>query len=164
MKPAITRNEWLFLLRFMSLLLAILAFPLLYGKKICPQDKYFTGLLGVPGVEVCDPNFYLGWGPSQAAKGHLLFEDKFNGYVPTDNSKLKTQNLKLRRAVFNSYWLFSGSISRFTGISVLTYNHIQRIICSLLLALVMYLFIALFIEKPVWRMLALLFATFSGYV
>jgi len=165
----------------MLLLAAVLAFPLIYGKKICPHDKFFTGLIGVPGVEVCDPNFYLGWGPSQAAKGHLLFEDKFNGYDmrdegrgTRDEGKLKTQNsntqtlkhsnTQLRRVVFNTWWLVSGSVSGFTGISVLTYNCLQRIICSLLLALVMYCFITLFIEKPVWRMLALIFATFSGYV
>jgi len=83
---------------------ALISFPPIYGRAICPPDKHFLGFTGLYGP---DQAFYLAWGPRQAQDGYLLFEDKYNG--PTE-----------RRMVFNLLWLVMGWTARLTGLGVAT--------------------------------------------
>jgi hypothetical protein len=110
-----------------------------YGWLSCPADKRFLGLIGQNGG---DQAFYLGWGPKQAQNGHVLFEDKYNGYAD-------------RRPVFNPLWLVMGWTARATGLSVLAIFHVERLIFSGLLLLAAYRLIAIFVPGPPWRLLAL---------
>lgn len=122
--------------------------PYVYGWLTCPSDKVFLGLLGQFGN---DQAFYLGWGPKQAEGGHLLFEDKYNGFVE-------------RRLVFNSLWLLMGWTARLTGLSVRAVFHLERILFSVLLLVEVYLTAARYLA-PGWpRVVAVAAVAFgSGF-
>jgi len=126
----------------------LIAFPPVYGWTIRPPDRHFTGLTGLYGT---DQAFYLAWGPRQAQDGHWLFEDKYNG--PPD-----------RRMVFNLLWLVMGWTARLTGLSVVAVYHIERVLFSILLLLIIHRILRAFIPQPGWRLVALaLVALGSGF-
>jgi hypothetical protein len=113
--------------------------PYVYGWATCPEGKHFLGLIGQNGGDLA---FYLGWGPKQAEHGHLLFEDKYNGYAD-------------RRPVFNPLWLAMGWLARLTGVSIFTTFHVERVAFSVLLLLTSYGLIRHFVETVPWRLVAL---------
>ena len=116
----------------------IIVLPHLYGLAACPPGHKFLGLVGPFGN---DQAFYLGWGSRQAESGHLLFEDKFNGYTE-------------RRLVFNSLWLVMGWAARVSGTSVLTVFQVERVLFSVFLLIAAYRVIAAFIPSPAFRLFA----------
>jgi len=126
----------------------LVAIPPIYGWMICPPDRHYLGLFGEYGrTQAC----YLAWGPRQAQEGHWLFEDKFNGAVD-------------RRLVFNPLWLAMGWIARLTGWSVLIIFHIERVLFSMILVLVVHRIVRRFVAQPGWRLFAVALAVFgSGF-
>jgi len=144
----LTRREGLGLAGVVLAMLAITSAPYLYGVLRCPPDKEFLGLIGQNGS---DQAFYLGWGAKQAERGHVLFEDKYNG--PTD-----------RRLVFNLLWLAMGWSSRVLGLPVLLVFQIERAAFSVLLLLAAYRIIRRFLPGSGRRLLALSLVAFgSGF-
>ena len=126
--------------------LVVTAAPYLEGWRRCPPDREFLGLIGPYGN---DQAFYLGWGPQQARLGHVLFEDKYNGH--TD-----------RRLVFNPLWLLMGWGARLFDTSVLAAFHVERVLFSALLLLVVHRITRRFVEGAGWRLLAVFLAAFSS--
>jgi len=144
--PAIGRGERLGVACVIGVAVAVTVLPYLYGWLTCPPGKSFLGLLGPYGN---DQAFYLGWGPRQAENGHLLFEDKYNGFAD-------------RRVALNLLWLAMGVTARVTGLSVIDVFHVQRVACSVLLLLAGYAVIARFLQGPRGRLLALGLLCFSS--
>jgi hypothetical protein len=144
----LTRREGLGLAGVVLAMLAITSAPYLYGILRSPPDKEFLGLIGQNGS---DQAFYLGWGAKQAERGHVLFEDKYNG--PTD-----------RRLVFNLLWLAMGWSARLLGLPVLLVFQIERAAFSVLLLLAAYRIIRRFLPGSGRRLLALSLVAFgSGF-
>ncbi len=129
-------------------MLAITTAPYLHGALHCPPEKQFLGLIGQNGS---DQAFYLGWGAKQAERGHVLFEDKYNG--PTD-----------RRLVFNLLWLLMGWSARILGLPVLLVFQLERAAFSVLLLLAAYRIFRRFLPGSGRRLLALSLLAFgSGF-
>lgn len=129
-----------------GLALVVTLLPYAYGWWTCPPDKHFLGLIGQNGH---DQAFYLGWGARQAENGHVLFEDKYNGYAE-------------RRLVFNPLWLAMGMAARLTGLSVLGVFQLERLGFSVVLLLTAYALIALFVRSTPGRLFALVLLSFSS--
>ncbi len=128
----------------------------LYGLYQKPADKFFTGQF-IPandaGYEMCDNCFYLGWGFKQAMDGHILLEDKFQGY-------------DTERNVFHFWWVFGGHFARIVGIDLITFNWLQRIFSGLLLSIGIYRMGVDVFKSTGWACVAVLLyvcSSFSGY-
>ena len=139
-------REKYFIAAIICIIVIIITIPYIYGYLTCPDNKIFTGLIGPNGH---DQAFYLGWGAKQAENGHILFEDKFNGYTE-------------RRLVFNPLWLLMGWSAKIFNISILKIFHIERIICSIVLLLIIYKIISSFISDVKWRLIAFSFTAMSS--
>ena len=112
----------------------LLLAPYVFAYLHTPVNHICTFLIGYPDTEVCDQNFYIAWGPAQAANKHFLFEDKLNGYTN-------------QRLVFNSWWLLTGKISGWLHADTYLFNQIQRFIVIPVLCLVIFNFIAVFFSE-----------------
>jgi hypothetical protein len=125
---------------------AVTTSPYLYGYLSRPPDKEFLGLIGQNGN---DQAFYLGWGAKQAQNGHVLFEDKYNGYTES-------------RLVFNLLWLVMGWSARILGAPILLVFQVERVAFAILLLLVAHRLIRRFVPGPGRRILALSLVAFSS--
>jgi hypothetical protein len=121
-----------------------------------PEAYFFTGQYGyyLDGQTdlngVCDNCFYLGWGYKQAMDGHLLLEDKFQGF-------------NTYRKVFHFWWVFGGHLARILGIDLITFNFLQRVFCGLLLSVILYLFGLYFFNNKEHALVAVVFYVFSYF-
>lgn len=146
--PARDRRSAFFIL--LAITLVVLAAPYIYAYCNTPSGKYCTSVLQPAGAEVCDANFYISWGPVQAAEKHFLFEDKLNGYTN-------------QRLVFNAYWLVTGYIAGLLKADTYLFNHIQRLIASSILCLIIFNFLAVFFTDKKYHILAFILVLYSGY-
>ena len=143
----ITKKEKVLLAFCIFIIILIVIFPHLYGYINQSENKQFTSLIG---HNPHDQAYYLGWGAKQVEKGHILLEDKFNGYYDH------------KRRAFNPLWLIMGLSAKLFDISVITAFNIERVLSSIFLLIVIYILFSKFIEKPSWRIFALLLISFSS--
>ncbi len=144
------RSHWFLFLLTVTFLWLLLLLPYAYAWLNTPPNHYCTLLIGFPETEVCDQNFYIAWGTAQAANGHLLFEDKLNGFTA-------------QRLVFNSWWLLTGKLCGWLKLDIYLFNQIQRFVVIPVLCLVLFNFTTLFFAEKRYRFLALWLMLFSGY-
>jgi hypothetical protein len=126
----------------------------IYGlMKLDPEKYVFTGQF-IPqndqGLDMCDNCFYLGWGYKQAMDGHILLEDKFQGY-------------DTRRNVFHFWWVAGGHFARIVGLDLITFNFLQRIFSGLLLSLVLYFFALDVFKSRRLAIFGVVFYVFSSF-
>lgn len=144
--------------KWVILLLVVQAFIFswlhIYGLiKLDPNKYVFTGQF-IPendqGFDMCDNCFYLGWGYRQAMDGHILLEDKFQGY-------------DTRRNVFHFWWVLGGHFARIVGLDLITFNFIQRVLSGLILSIILYIFgLEVFKNKKyaIWGVMLYIFSSF----
>lgn len=147
MKITGNKYEKILLYGWIIAIVVMITGPYLYGYvKECPADMKFLGFISPNGN---DQAFYLGWGPKQAEQGHFLFEDKYNGYTE-------------KRQVFNLLWLIMGQSAKVFNINVITVFHIERVLASVFLLLIIYKIISIFIADPLWRFYCLVLVSVSS--
>jgi hypothetical protein len=132
--------------------------PHVYGVLHNNPEKYFyTGQYGYFEDNqkdinaVCDNCFYLGWGYKQAMDGHIILEDKFQGY-------------DTYRKVFHFWWVFGGHLARILHIDLVTFNLIQRVFSGLLLSYFLYIFGLYVFNSRSLAIAGILFYVFSNFI
>jgi len=143
------KKELLFPISLSLLIVTLTILPIIYGYLRSNEDYKFIGLLSDP----TDANTYLAW-MKQAQEGNILFEEKFSTEKQPKN-------------IFILYFLSGGFISRILKIPLPIVYQIMRMISAFTLLMVVYLFIAFFLETKLGRRITFLLicssAGFGGY-
>lgn len=141
-----SNNTKITLALFGALVAIMITFPVVYGYLVCPSDKKFLGITGLYPIEQF---YYLSIGPSQAAKGHVLFTDKY-GRLPDED------------VLLNPIANIIGIISAFSGTSLPIAFNIFRVFSSLLLVISFYYLSRQFIASRQTLLISIIIYCFSG--
>lgn len=148
--PTITRREWMRVLIYTALLLLIVSLPYLIGFA---QHPGFSGFLF--GAD--DGNSYLGK-MRLGAQGRWDFS-LFYTAEPHEGAGLLFLPYIVPGQIVGR--LIPETDPALTGALLGTF-HLMRVVFGVLLLLVMYRFIAAFVEDAGWRLFALVLATIGG--
>lgn len=135
--------QWAFKISCLVMLLTLL--PYMAGYVLSTKEKYFIGL---STANSADFNTYLAW-MKQAQEGHMLF-------------KIKYTTEPHPAVFFHPLFFLIGTLSRFTGFSLLFLSHLFRVLSGFLLLYASYRFIAFFLSSPAHRRTAFFLVCFSS--
>ncbi len=140
--PVIDRRQVLFVAAWALLTVLVSFAPIWYGYAVAGDGWQFTGFHAGP---LNDYQGYRAW-MRQAQDGHLMFLDMF------------TSEPQQRVSVHPLFWLI-GSVSRWTGASIMGVWHLVLGLGLALMVVAIYRFCAEFTGSPATRSLALVLAT-----
>jgi len=145
MKPfRLSANEILWTMAWALVALALTSLPYLLGCYLSSPDMHFGGFV----IAVEDGNSYLAK-MAQGARGEWLFHLP---YTSEDHDG----------AVLFTFHLLLGKLARLSGLSLVTFYHLARLLCDLLLLWVIYAFISCFVSFVALRRIAFLLVCFSS--
>jgi hypothetical protein len=141
----IKKDEWIFLLKLIFLLIFITSLPYLYGYLNKPANSRF---IGTPTINWWDYLNYFSW-IEQAKEGKILFKN-FASSEPQ------------RDIFFNLFFLFLGWGAKILNVSSLVIFQITRILLIPVFSIVSYLFISYFLKGEERKICFILLLFSSG--
>lgn len=128
--PIISRKEWVGVAILCVFIVLAISLPFWYGKHVTTDHTVFVGTRTNNSKDF--PS-YLAW-IEQARQGHMLFKDLYSSEEQP-------------RTLFNPLFLLIGLIGNIIGYSNVLLYHVFRILCSILLLCVGYIFVSLFTDS-----------------
>ena len=141
----ITRTEWRLVCITILFLIIVTSIPYILGIVFAPENTTYTGLHAVsPG----DGYIYYSY-IEQVKEGNILLQRLVTTYDTPRN-------------IISPVWVSVGFLAKVLDLSPSVAFHVARVLSIPFLVLVLYLCIAFFIQKRIYRGIALLLACFAG--
>lgn len=128
--------------------------PYIYGVFFENNDYVFTGNVGVTNETndtQCANCFYLTMGFKQSYDGAWVIEDKFQGFDTYPK-------------IIHPWWIIGGHLSRLTGVNILAFNVIQRLLWIIISSWVVYRFSLQLFRRRIYALFTLLLFNFSSFL
>ena len=137
-------NEIIWTIAWALLALSLTSLPYLLGCYLSSSDMHFGGFV----IAVEDGNTYIAK-MRQGARGEWLFHLPYTS-EEHDGALLLTFHLLL------------GKLARLSGLSLVNFYHLARLLCGLVLLWMIYVFISYFVPFVALRRIAFLLVCFSS--